>query len=214
MGGTTPSQARRQRPLQSVPSPLPQISPREASPALVSPWRCWPRQSQTRPLRMPHPAPTPMPLQLQQRSDPRNGGKGSCRQVASVTGSCLPRQRRAALRRARPQLKPGVLPCRYLGLWQGEVVRGQGRLSPGTNPANCACRSCQTAPGTRPDGSAGAARWEGAGSEHEAPSPACTPGPACTPQLLLTLPSDVQLPQGRVPQFPLAERCRLLHSGP
>lgn len=68
-------------------------------------------------------------------------------------------------------------------LWVSGRERRCKDGDPGTDPANCARRSRQAAPGTHPDGGAGAVRWEGAGSRRKTPSPARTP-PA--PQTLLT----------------------------
>lgn len=109
-------------------------------------------------------------------------------------------------------------------LWVSGRERRCKDGDPGTDPANCARRSCQAAPGTHPDGGAGAVRWEGAGSRRKAPSPARTPDPAYSagPAVPRTLPtphsthdalSDALLPRGCVPQFPLAEQ-RWLRSGP
>lgn len=78
--------------------------------------------------------------------------------------------------------------------------------SPSPNPT--ACRRCQTAPGTHPDGSAGATQQEGASSEHEAPSPAHTPNPFCTPQPLPTPPSCIHSPVGACLSFPQQSGAR------
>lgn len=77
------------------------------------------------------------------------------------------------------------------------------------NPNPSACRHCQTAPGTHPDGSAGATQQEGASSEHEAPNPAHTPSPFCTPQPLPTPPVWVHSPTGACLSFPQQSGARL-----
>lgn len=90
----------------------------------------------------------------------------------------------------------------------GSVGPGPSVCPPSPSPNPTACRRCQTAPGTHPDGSAGATQQEGASSEHEAPSPAHTPNPFCTPQPLPTPPSCIHSPVGACLSFPQQSGAR------
>lgn len=90
----------------------------------------------------------------------------------------------------------------------GSMGPGPSVCPPSPSPNPTACRRCQTAPGTHPDGSAGATQQEGASSEHEAPSPAHTPNPFCTPQPLPTPPSCIHSPVGACLSFPQQSGAR------
>lgn len=206
------SQTRRQRPLQSVPSPLPQMSPGEASPALVSPQRCWPKRSQAHPLGMLHPAPTLMPLHLQRRSDPHAEQQGQ----RQLQAGCLSNRQLPAMPTPRSAAASGWAPAtalppprRYLGLRQGKGTRG--RLSPRH-------RSCQLRLQKLPDSAGHAPRWQrwsrtvgGSGQRARRPASCLRPRPCPHHPAAPSAPFDGQLPPGHVPQFPPGRAALAAH---
>lgn len=155
-----PSQAHRQRPLQSVPSPLPQIPPCPSFSLGEG---------------MLQPAPPRCPSSCTAQQPPRN--RGSCGRGAAGRGSCPPHNTTASAGPSYSSASPRCSPA----LWQGEGVQARRVGPPGTDGAKYGRRRCQAAPGTLPDGGAGAVRSEGAGSKRKAPSPARTPDPARQP---------------------------------
>lgn len=172
--------ARRQHPLQSVPSPLPQISPLRSQPCPSFSWRYWPRQSQARPLRILPPPRSRCPSSCSGRCAGQ-WGQGSCGQVAPVTGS---RHHYHNPARALPPSLP---------LSGSPVVRGGIRTGDVCPPAP----SCQLCPQKLPDSARHAPRWQHwscivGGSQQQARSLR----PCLHPTALLMLPLRFGCPKG------------------